>query len=50
MKTKAKIKSSSLITCYVIAYDIPDDKRCTKVHKVLSDLESERNTRSSNVS
>ena len=35
MKTKAKIKSSSLITCYVIAYDIPDDKRRTKIHKVL---------------
>jgi len=24
------------ITCYVIAYDIPDDKRRTKVHKILS--------------
>ena len=35
MKTKARIKSSSLITCYVIAYDIPDDKRRTKIHKVL---------------
>src|SRR5207302_11373360 len=35
MKTKAKIKSSSLITCYVIAYDIPDNKRRTKIHKVL---------------
>ena len=23
------------ITCYVIAYDIPDDKRRTKVHKIL---------------
>ena len=22
-------------TCYVIAYDIPDDKRRTKIHKVL---------------
>src|SRR5947209_18619181 len=22
-------------TCYVIAYDIPDDKRRTKVHKIL---------------
>jgi CRISPR-associated protein Cas2 len=27
--------SSSLVTCYVIAYDIPDDKRRTKVHKLL---------------
>jgi len=35
MKSKAKIKNSSLITCYVIAYDIPDDKRRTKIHKVL---------------
>jgi CRISPR-associated protein Cas2 len=24
-----------MVTCYVIAYDIPDDKRRTKVHKVL---------------
>jgi CRISPR-associated protein Cas2 len=23
-------------TCYVIAYDIPDDRRRTKVHKILS--------------
>ena len=23
-------------TCYVIAYDIPDDRRRTKVHKLLS--------------
>ncbi len=22
-------------TCYIIAYDIPDDKRRTKVHKIL---------------
>lgn len=35
MKSQAKIKNSSLITCYVIAYDIPDDKRRTKIHKVL---------------
>ncbi len=35
MKTKAKIKSSSAITCYVIAYDIPDDKRRTNIHKLL---------------
>ncbi len=35
MKTKTRIKRTSLITCYVIAYDIPDDKRRTKIHKVL---------------
>ena len=28
-------RSSSQITCYVVAYDIPDDKRRTKVHKIL---------------
>ena len=27
--------TSNLITCYVIAYDIPNDKRRTKVHKIL---------------
>jgi CRISPR-associated protein Cas2 len=26
---------SNLTTCYVIAYDIPDNKRRTKVHKML---------------
>ena len=35
MKTRAKIKKSSSTTCYVIAYDIPDDKRRTKIHKIL---------------
>ena len=35
MKPKSKITKSSVITCYVIAYDIPDDKRRTKIHKVL---------------
>src|SRR2546422_4818901 len=35
MRNKAKTTSSSLTTCYVVAYDIPDDKRRTKVHKVL---------------
>ncbi len=35
MKSKAKSKKSSLISCYVIAYDIADDKRRTKIHKVL---------------
>ena len=35
MKIKTRINRSSSITCYVIAYDIPDDKRRTKIHKVL---------------
>jgi CRISPR-associated protein Cas2 len=30
-----KTKISSQTTCYVIAYDIPNDKRRTKVHKIL---------------
>ncbi len=33
MRKTARIHSQS--TCYVIAYDIPDDKRRTKVHKIL---------------
>ena len=33
MRTKAKVNSQT--TCYVIAYDIPDDRRRTKVHKLL---------------
>jgi len=33
MGTKASTHSQS--TCYVIAYDIPDDRRRTKVHKIL---------------
>ena len=28
-------RSNRETTCYVIAYDIPDDKRRTKVHKIL---------------
>jgi CRISPR-associated protein Cas2 len=35
MKPKASSKKSSVITCYVVAYDILDDKRRTKIHKVL---------------
>src|SRR2546429_1295875 len=35
MRKKAKTSGSSQTTCYVIAYDIPDDRRRTKVHKVL---------------
>ena len=26
---------SSLVSCYVVAYDIPDDRRRTKVHEIL---------------
>ena len=33
---QAKTISSSVTMCYIIAYDIPDDRRRTKVHKVLS--------------
>ena len=33
MRNKAKINSQT--TCYVIAYDIPEDRRRTKVHKIL---------------
>ncbi len=32
---KKKITSSNQTTCYVIAYDIPDDRRRTKIHKLL---------------
>ena len=35
MKYKATSQRSSATTCYVIAYDIPDDKRRTKIHKIL---------------
>ena len=30
-----KAPSSSQTTCYIIAYDIPNDRRRTKIHKVL---------------
>ena len=30
-----KSASSSQTTCYVIAYDIPEDRRRTKVHQIL---------------
>lgn len=33
---KAKSKSSSQTSCYVVAYDIPDDRRRTRVHKILT--------------
>src|SRR6266699_1736094 len=34
MRTRRKTTGSQT-TCYVIDYDIPDDKRRTKVHKLL---------------
>src|SRR5437667_12513272 len=36
MRKIATSAASSQTTCYVIAYDISDDRRRTKVHKVLS--------------
>jgi CRISPR-associated protein Cas2 len=33
MRKAARAHSQS--TCYVVAYDIPDDKRRTKVHQIL---------------
>ena len=35
MRNKAKTSGSSRTTCYVIAYDIPEDRRRTKVHEIL---------------
>lgn len=32
---KRKSASSNQTTCYVVAYDIPDDRRRTKVHQIL---------------
>src|SRR2546421_9474699 len=32
---KKTASSSHQVTCYVIAYDIPDDRRRTKIHKIL---------------
>ncbi len=32
---RKKTRMSRQTTCYVIAYDIPDDRRRTKVHKLL---------------
>ena len=32
---RKQTRTSNQTTCYVIAYDIPDDKRRTKIHKVL---------------
>lgn len=32
---KSKTQRSRETTCYVIAYDIPDDRRRTKVHHIL---------------
>jgi hypothetical protein len=36
-------------TLYIIAYDIPDDKRRTKVHKVLCGMAPGHNIRCLNV-
>ena len=33
MRSKSKISNQSV--CYVMVYDIPNDKRRTKVHKIL---------------
>src|SRR5215469_5005136 len=33
MRNQAKVNSQT--TCYVIAYDIPDDRRRPKVHQIL---------------
>jgi CRISPR-associated protein Cas2 len=30
-----KIKTNNQTICYVVAYDIPNDKRRTKIHKIL---------------
>ena len=32
---RKQARASHQTTCYVIAYDIPDDKRRTKIHKIL---------------
>ena len=32
---RSQARASNQSTCYVIAYDIPDDKRRTKIHKIL---------------
>ena len=32
---KSTVQRRRETTCYVIAYDIPDDRRRTKIHKVL---------------
>ena len=35
MRKRATSAAGSQTTCYVVAYDIPDDRRRTKVHKIL---------------
>lgn len=32
---RSQARSSSERTCYVVAYDIPDDKRRRKIHQIL---------------
>ncbi len=34
-ETEEMRQKNSQTTCYVIAYDIPDNKRRTKVHEIL---------------
>jgi len=36
MKVTTKAPTSNLTMCYIIAYDIPDDRRRTKIYKILS--------------
>ena len=33
---RSKSGSANQTMCYVVAYDIPDDRRRTKIHKILS--------------
>lgn len=35
MRKRATSAAGSQTTCYVVAYDIPDDRRRSKVHKIL---------------
>lgn len=35
MKNKKSAGNVGQMTCYVVAYDIPDDRRRTRVHKIL---------------
>jgi CRISPR-associated protein Cas2 len=35
MTSKKHVGSTSQVTCYVVAYDIPDDRRRTRIHKIL---------------
>jgi CRISPR-associated protein Cas2 len=35
VKRDKNARGASQLTCYVIAYDIPDDRRRTRIHKIL---------------